>query len=259
MLGYATVEYYNKNKYSVFALSRKDFNIGNDDFQILQDYLIANEIDVIINCAGVIKPRISSLSMEEVIYVNSIFPRNLARFAKNHNLFCFHITTDCVYSGIKGNYSESDLFDPDDVYGLTKCAGEPKDCMILRTSIIGEEKNSDRSLLEWARGQKGNEVNGFIDHQWNGVTTLYLAEIIESILNNDLYQEGLFHIHSPESVNKYELLKFIDNYYKLNLKINAIKSEKTIDRTLSTIHDISGKVCLVQIEKQIEDMYAFFN
>jgi dTDP-4-dehydrorhamnose reductase len=257
MLGYAVSEYFASKNYNVVKLSRNDFDIGIEPHENFVKFL--DGIDLVINCAGLIKPTIGNFPIEQAIRVNSIFPRNIALMTKARNIKCFHITTDCVYSGKKGNYNESDLFDADDLYGMTKNAGENKDCMVLRTSIIGEEKNNSRSLLEWAKSQKGKEVNGFTNHLWNGVTTLYLAEIIENILKNNLYKEGIFHIHSPNTVNKFELLNLFNDIYQLNyLKINPVEAKDKIDRTLSSVYDLTKNVCTKKLEEQISEMKNFF-
>jgi dTDP-4-dehydrorhamnose reductase len=257
MLGYAASEYFISKNYDVVKLARNDFDIGTESHEKFEKFLVG--IDVVINCAGLIKPTIGKYPIEQALRVNSIFPRNLALMTKTKGIKCFHITTDCVYSGKKGNYNELDLFDAEDLYGMTKNAGENKDCMVLRTSIIGEEKNYSRSLLEWAKSQSGKEVNGFTNHLWNGVTTLYLAEVIENILKNDLYNEGIFHIHSPNSVNKYELLNIFNEVYQLNYsKINPVEAKDKIDRTLSSIYELTKIVCTKKLEEQIVMMRKFF-
>jgi len=257
MLGYAVSEYFEKKGFEVKELRRNEFDIANDSLEKLD--LFVEGCDIVINCAGVIKPRIEEMSIEDVLKVNSVFPKNLARLCKSKKIKCIHITTDCVYSGEKGAYDEDDYFDAEDVYGMTKLAGEnSNDCMILRTSIIGEEKNQSRSLLEWALGQKGKEVNGFTNHLWNGVTTVYLAEVIENIVNNQFYQEGLFHIHSPNTVDKYELLQIFNKVYDLELNINATEGGLAVDRSMSSKYDLSSKVATKTISEQVNEMRAFF-
>lgn len=258
MLGYAVTEYFLRKGYDVTALTRKDYDIAKDPINKLETFV--KQAEVVINCAGVIKSVINNSSIEDILQVNSIFPRNLANLCNKHGVKCFHITTDCVYSGRKGNYDENDYFDADDVYGISKNAGDIKDCMTLRTSIIGEEvKGQSRSLLEWARSQAGKSVNGFTNHLWNGVTTVYLAEIIENILNSNLYQKGIFHVFSPNSVNKYELLQSINDVYNLKLKINPYKAESGINRTLNSVNDLAEKLVTKEIGHQISEMNLFFN
>lgn len=256
MLGYAVSEYFLNKDYHVKKITRSDFDIGSQPFEDFIPFL--DGIEVVINCAGVIKPTIAKNKIENVLKINSMFPRNLAKVCDQKGIKCFHVTTDCVYSGKKGNYSENDFFDADDIYGLSKNAGENKDCMVIRTSIIGEENGQSRSLLEWAKSQAGKEVNGFSNHKWNGVTTLYFAEVIDNILKNNLYQKGLFHVHSPNTVDKYELLQIFDEVYELELKINAVEANSYCDRSLNSNKDLSSNVCRKTIEEQVLEMKLFF-
>lgn len=256
MLGYAVSSYFKTNDYYVVEITRNEFDITKDPIKKLELYM--DGVGVVINCAGVIKPTIAKNSIEDVLRINSLFPRNLAKLCNAKEIKCFHITTDCVYTGKKGKYSEADFFDADDLYGLSKNAGENKDCMTLRTSIIGEENGNSRSLLEWAKSQAGKEVNGFTNHLWNGVTTLYLAEVIETILVNNLYEKGLFHIHSPNTVNKYELLQIFNRVYRLDLRINPVEAKEAIDRSLSSIYDLTKLVSVKTLEQQITEMQEFF-
>jgi dTDP-4-dehydrorhamnose reductase len=256
MLGYAVSSYFKTNDYDVVELSRNEFDIANDSMDKFESYL--NGVGAVINCAGVIKPTIAKNSIENVLKINSLFPRNLAMVCNKRDIKCFHITTDCVYTGKKGKYSEEDYFDADDLYGLSKNAGENKDCMVLRTSIIGEENGQSRSLLEWAKSQAGKEVNGFTNHLWNGVTTLYLAEIIENILTRDLFEKGLFHVHSPNTVDKYQLLQIFNRAYHLNLKINPVEAKEAVDRSLASIYDLTKKVSVKTLEQQVNEMQEYF-
>ncbi|MBI5730154.1 MAG: SDR family oxidoreductase [Ignavibacteriales bacterium] len=257
MLGYAVSYYFKSKDYQVVEISRNEFDIANDPMSMFEKYL--DGVDVVINCAGVIKPTIAKNTIENVLKINSLFPRNLAKVCGKRGIKCFHITTDCVYTGKKGKYTEEDYFDADDLYGLSKNAGENKDCMVLRTSIIGEENGQSRSLLEWAKSQAGKEVCGFTNHLWNGVTTLYLAEIIENIIKQDLYQKGIFHIHSPNTVNKYELLQIFNRVYDLHLKINSAEAKEAVDRSMKSVNLLSSKVAVKNLEIQIEEMKEFFS
>ena len=257
MLGYAVTEYFIRKGNSVIPLTINEFDITKDSMEKFESFL--KNIEVVINCAGIIKQIISKFSIEYILQVNSIFPRNLAKVCNKHNILCFHITTDCVYSGNKGNYDENDYFDANDVYGMSKNSGDITDCMTLRTSIIGEEKGQSRSLLEWVKSQKGKEVNGFTNHTWNGVTTLYLAEIIENIVNNDLYNKGIYHVYSPEAVNKFKLMNIINEVYELDLKINPFEADMSIDRSLASIYSLSKRCVTKEIKKQVYEMRSFFS
>jgi dTDP-4-dehydrorhamnose reductase len=256
MLGYAVSEYFDRNGYDVKKNARSEFDIANDSHEKL--YEIIGDAKYVVNCAGVIKPRIKDNTIENVLTINSAFPKNLAKVCRTLDVKCIHVTTDCVYTGNKGKYSESDVFDADDLYGLSKNGGDSAECMVLRTSIIGEENGQSRSLLEWAKSQAGKEVNGFTNHLWNGVTTTYLAEIIDTIFTKDLYKVGLFHIHSPNTLDKYELLKIFDEVYNLQLTINAVEGPFACDRSMISNFNLSKGIATKTIEQQVEEMKMFF-
>lgn len=257
MLGYAASRYFKQRGYGVKELTRREFDIIRNP--IVRIRAAVRNADVVINCTGVIKPRIEQYSVEDVLKINSVFPWNLSRLCKQSETRCFHISTDCVFSGKKGGYSEDDFIDAEDLYGLSKAAGDSPLCMTLRTSIVGEEKGHHRSLLEWLRGQKGETADGFVNHRWNGVTTVYLAEILENILTHDLYKPGVFHIYSPKVVTKYKLLRLINDVYGLRVTIRKARSPQAIDRTLTSIYSFSRKLVMKNIRKQIEEMKIFFS
>lgn len=257
MLGYAVSEYFKHKEYSVEPVTRRKFDIAKENIKKLDSMVKSS--DFVVNCAGVIIQRIAGTPIEEVLKVNSTFPRNLAKLCNRYDKLCFHVTTDCVYSGKKGKYTESDYFDAEDVYGLSKNAGDITDCMVLRTSFIGEEKNTSRSLLSWVKSQKGKTINGYTNHYWNGVTTLYFAEIIETILKKDLYEKGLFHIFSNDVVSKFELIEIINEIYNWEIKINKFETPELCDRSLASEKKLCKKVVRKSLRTQIEEMKTFFN
>lgn len=188
--------------------------------------------DYIINCVGIIKPFVEQ-SRHDSILINSLLPHTWATYCKSIGSKFLHITTDCVFSGAKGNYTENDAHDCLDIYGKSKSIGEPKDAMVLRTSIIGPEIHKGASLIAWAQSQKGNRVKGFSDHFWNGLTTLQYGKVCQQIIEKDLYQEGLFHIFSNK-VSKRELLEIINKAFNLGLQVEATNAPESCDRSLST-------------------------
>lgn len=256
MLGYAVSEYFSRHQWSVVRLTRNEYNIAIGPMATLEK--LCEGAYVVVNCAGVIKPQIKYHSVDDVLRINGVFPRNLAKMCNRMNIKCFHITTDCVYSGKKGKYIEQDYFDAEDLYGVSKNLGENAECMILRTSIIGEEKNQSRSLLSWAISQKGKEVMGFTNHYWNGVTTLCLSEIIETILQKNMVDNGIFHIFSKEAVSKFELLQLINRIYGLSLSVKEQQNETMCDRTLSSVFPLNSLVMYKSLETQLEEMRIFF-
>lgn len=268
MLGHMAVKYFEHKKHDVLSTTRGSLNknkvslnLSNHDFNL--KLWIDENIkkgwfpDYIINCIGIIKPY-SEKNMEETVYINAMFPHILARQSKELNIKLFHITTDCVYSGSTGKYDESSLFDPNDVYGKSKSLGEPKDCFVLRTSIIGPEIKGKLSLLEWFFQQEGKEINGFANHFWNGLTTLECSKIIEQIIENNLFEYGTKHIFSS-NVSKFEMVNVFNKIYNKNVKINKINAPVGCDRTLSTKNiEFFNKLKIDNFEKMIIEMKEFY-
>ena len=125
MLGYAVGEQVTRRGDDAVLLGRAQFDIAKDPMSKLES--IVSGADRVINCAGVIKPRIAEMAVEDVLMVNSVFPRNLATMCNRLDIPLYHVTTDCVYSGKDGNYDENSFFDADDVYGLSKSGGDGAD------------------------------------------------------------------------------------------------------------------------------------
>lgn len=194
------------------------------------EYMKLIKPDYIINCIGVLI-RESNTSIENAIYINSYFPHMLRKFASQINSKLIHISTDCVFSGKKGKYIESDLRDGNDTYAQTKILGEIQDTtnLTLRTSVIGPEiRDGGEGLFGWFMSQEGT-VSGFEKVIWSGVTTLELAKVIKFLINSDL--TGLYHITNNSSISKYELLKLFKKYTKKNIDIKPF-NEKSLDKSL---------------------------
>lgn len=209
-------------------------------------------VDCVVNCIGVIKPAIESTGVVNTLKINSVFPHELAEWCYGNDVRCINITTDCVYSGAKGGYVETDRHDVDDLYGRSKSIGEEtRFCMTIRTSIVGEEIHNNASLIEWAKTQKGKQVNGFTNHEWNGITTTQYAAVVDRILRDDLYGVGLFHVFSPHSVSKYEMLKLFNQRFNLGLDIKPVRAEVPINRTLGTIKPLNAKLLVPEFEDQV--------
>ncbi|HEY3249500.1 MAG TPA: sugar nucleotide-binding protein, partial [Ignavibacteria bacterium] len=187
-----------------------------------------------------------------------IFPRNLAALCNYKNTPLIHVTTDCTYTGKKGIYNEKDYYDADDLYGISKNCGDIADCMTLRTSFIGPEKGTKRSLLEWTFSQKGKTVNGFTNHRWNGISTVNFARIAEKIMLDGLFEKGIFHIFSTDTVTKHELLTIFNEIFSLGMTINPIEGPEFCDRSLSSIHPLSGKVSILSVAEQVKELKEFF-
>lgn len=209
------------------------------------------EYDYVINCIGTIKPFMASDPIA-ARYINAVFPWQLADACGNTKLI--HITTDCVFSGNKGKYMEIDAHDALDDYGKSKSLGEPIDrCMVIRTSIIGEEIHKNASLIEWAKSQKGKQVKGFTHHKWNGITTTTYAKVCEHIINNNLWKKGLFHVHSKDDVTKFDMMHYFSSKFNLDLDIIAVDNiGSPCDRTLRSVEKLNELVNVPTVKEQIE-------
>lgn len=243
MLGSAVTQILSDSSTKLLTTSRhgkngSNFTVGSG---LIEDVLSSFTPDWVINCIGTIKPHINesdSNSVLNAINVNSIFPAQLSRAASKTGAKVIQIATDCVYSGSKGAYSEADLHDATDVYGKTKSLGEvpAENMMHLRASIIGPELERSTSLLEWFKNQPINsQINGFTDHLWNGVTTHAFGKLCNGIINQNLFQEGKFHVTPKDVVTKAHLLKLFSKVYKRSdILISDTVSAYKINRTLST-------------------------
>jgi dTDP-4-dehydrorhamnose reductase len=148
------------------------------------------------------------------------------------------IATDCVFSGQKGSYLESEAHDALDVYGKSKSLGEVPNAsmMHLRVSIIGPEVGRSTSLLEWVRNQpNGAQIFGFTDHLWNGVTTSHFGKLARGIIESDLFEAGVFHVVPGNRLPKNKLVEKIASVFgRDDIQVQPKPSGNTVDRTLET-------------------------
>ena len=189
--------------------------------------------EAVINCVGIIKQLNEAKDENRVRKVNAEFPHHLAQQCKVLNTRLIHFSTDCVFAGIKGNYSEDDPADATDLYGKTKYLGEVTDrhCVTIRSSVIGHEISSNLSLLSWFLNQQGKTIKGYTRAIYSGFTTIEMAKIVDRILTKHQSLFGLWQVAS-EPISKYDLLKLIQS--KLGWK-GTIQPEDSFecDRSLN--------------------------
>lgn len=208
-------------------------NISAEDSDSIRFVVQDFKPDIIINSIGIIKQIKEASNAITAISINSLFPHILSKeFGKLCRIV--HISTDCVFDGIKGNYIEADNPTPTDLYGRSKLIGELTsydNCITLRTSIIGHELKTAFGLLEWLRSQEGKSVKGFSKAIFSGFPVCELEKIIYNhVLNSDL--KGLYHV-SAYPINKFDLLNIIKSEYGLNIEINK-EDSFVIDRSLNS-------------------------
>lgn len=188
--------------------------------------------DVVVNCVGLIKQITGADFPLTAIPINSLLPHRLSALCKLTGAGLIHISTDCVFSGDRGNYREDDLSDAKDIYGKTKFLGEVSDghTITLRTSIIGHELQSAHGLLEWFLSQK-ESCYGYTRAIFSGLPTVELAQIVRDIVIPRPNLFGVYHVAS-HPISKYELLKLIAKVYGKEIEI--IPSDQlVVDRSLN--------------------------
>lgn len=200
----------------------------------------------VINAIGVIKPLVhddNPAEVERAVRINALLPYELARRTRG-GCRVIQIATDCVYSGSRGRYSEKDPHDATDVYGKTKSLGEVRveHVIHLRCSIVGPEPRAHRSLLGWFLSQEpGAEVNGFVNHLWNGLTTLHFARICRGIMKGGPDVPRLQHIVPSDEVTKCDLLRLFARYFgRSDIRIRPQEAGQAIDRTLTTANQAAN-------------------
>jgi dTDP-4-dehydrorhamnose reductase len=259
MLGKYVSSYLKNKNFSVIELTRIDYDLNDisiKNMSLFIDNINVCSEDIVINCAGVIPQASKNKIISKHMYykINAMFPVILSMILMKKNIHFIHVTTDCVFSGDKGKYNELDTHDAFDDYGVSKSLGELCYGTIIRTSIIGEEMENKRSLLEWIISNKNKCINGFINHYWNGVSCLQLAKIIYQIICNNQYWIGIKHIFSPNVVNKYDLCNMINETYNLNIQIHKQNTEN-INKSLTSVYKCDFNIPC--IEQQIKELYEY--
>lgn len=189
--------------------------------------------DVVVNCIGLVKQLADANDPLQAIPINTLLPHRLAALCRTTGARLVQISTDCVFSGAKGNYLETDFPDADDLYGRSKLLGEVDypHAVTLRTSIIGHELSGNRSLVNWFLAQQG-AVKGFTRAIFSGLPTVELATVVRDFVLPRKELHGLYHI-SAKPINKFDLLQMLANAYGKNIEINP-SEELVIDRSLNS-------------------------
>lgn len=194
--------------------------------------------DFIVNCVGALIKE-SQTNPDNAILLNAWFPHFLKSLAFQSNSQLIHISTDCVFSGERGDYKVDDFRDADDIYGRSKAIGElvNADDVTIRTSIIGPElKDNGEGLLHWFLSQT-RIVNGFTNVFWSGITTLELAKQVEKIINN--YTPGVFNLAPATKISKYELLLLIKKIFNKSTTIEPLANKQS-DKSLIPSKDFTA-------------------
>lgn len=199
--------------------------------------------DVVVNCVGLIKQLADADDALQAVPMNALLPHRLARLCELVGARLVHMSTDCVFAGDKGNYSESDPSDAKDLYGRSKYLGEVAypHTITLRTSIIGHELQSAHGLVDWFLSQQ-NRCNGYTRAIFSGLPTVALAGVVRDVVLPRPELFGVYHV-AAQAISKFDLLALIANIY--GKKIELVASDKlVIDRSLNAqrFNDATGYV-----------------
>lgn len=218
-----------------------------EDIDVLNERSIAAAVDyakpdVVVNAIGIIKQLRAAKDEITSLAVNTLFPLKLAAVTEKRGARLISISTDCVFDGRRGMYSEADTPDARDLYGISKSLGEVRagNAVTLRTSMIGRELASQHSLVEWFLSNRGGRVSGYSRAIYSGFTTNELASLIGDIIGSDHDLRGLYHV-SSDPISKFDLLNLLNDAYGAEIDITP-SEEIVIDRSLdsSAFREITG-------------------
>ncbi|HMR84342.1 MAG TPA: SDR family oxidoreductase [Niabella sp.] len=225
--------------YVVYGIARnieqddKTFSIDVSDTNTLYSILNAHSFDVIVNCIGILNKDAED-NPDKAVWFNSYFPHLLENWTKNTTTKVVHISTDCVFSGKKGAYNDTDFKDGIGFYAQSKALGEiinQKD-LTIRTSIIGPELNPNGiGLFHWfMRQPDGAVIKGFTNAFWSGITTIELAKVIHETLRQKI--TGLFQVAASPKISKYDLLQIFNEVFRHNKVSIIADGEYKVDKSL---------------------------
>jgi len=216
-----------------FAAGRVIEAVDATDIALVERLLDEIMPEAVLNCIGVIKQRDTARDPTTSIAVNALLPHQLASLCAERDVRLIHFSTDCVFSGSTGDYSEDDVSDAVDMYGRTKYLGEVADgrALTIRSSIIGRELDHFQSLVEWFLSQRG-EIRGFTRAIYTGVTTIEMARIVGTLLTEHPDLAGVYQVASPK-ISKYELLVKMRDAFAMQSEVEVVPSEDfACDRSL---------------------------
>lgn len=219
--------------FGLYSQANAQFGVDVRDAGAVRRALQVRRPEVVLNAAGIVKQRDTASDAIPSIEINALFPHRLARMCGEAGAFLIHYGTDCVFSGLRGGYAESDPTDPVDLYGRSKLLGEVEGegCLTLRTSMIGPELSRKTGLLEWFLAQKGS-APGYRKAVFSGLTAPEHGRIVERILERGSRKSGLYHL-SAEPIAKFDLLLMIKRRFALETEVVA-DDRVVIDRSLDS-------------------------
>jgi dTDP-4-dehydrorhamnose reductase len=260
MLGNYIYKYFTLKQFPIETISTNEYTASMETFENLEEILIKKGIDsetCVINCIGMIPQRMENKKQHDYYVINGVFPHILWSVCKRYSAKMIQPTTDCVFSGKVGSYTEINVHDETNNYGISKSIGEPSESTVIRSSIIGRELFNKKSLLEFVIKNEGNTIQGWDNHMWNGITCLQYCKVIEKIIIDNLFWKGVRHILSPTPVSKYELVNIIKHSFNININIQRTSTETKIDKTLRTIYNENNTMNIPELSLQLKELALF--
>jgi dTDP-4-dehydrorhamnose reductase len=260
MLGNYIYKYFTLKQFPIETISTNEYTVSMETFENLEEILIKKRIDsetCVINCIGIIPQRMENKKQHDYYVINGVFPHILWSVCKRYSAKMIQPTTDCVFSGKVGSYTEINVHDETNNYGISKSIGEPFESTVIRSSIIGRELFNKKSLLEFVIKNEGNTIQGWDNHMWNGITCLQYCKVIEKIIIDNLFWKGVRHILSPTPVSKYELVNIIKHSFNININIQRTSTETNIDKTLRTIYNENNTMNIPELSLQLKELALF--
>lgn len=264
MAGHVIYNYLeSQDKYHLITVSHRRKLNGNTilcdvkDKEAISKLLEEIKPDILINCVGVLIKG-SKEDIINTIYINSYLPHLLSQILSSFGGKLIHLSTDCVFDGLRGSYKECDFRNADDLYGRTKALGEIRNNrdLTIRTSIIGPELKIDgEGLFGWILRQNGN-ICGYSRVFWGGITTYELAKFVDFAISNNLTE--LVHATNNQKISKFNLIRLIKDIYSLK-NVNLIKEkDKTLDKSLLNTRD-DFEYVFPTYNQMIEEQFHFTN
>ena len=221
-------------RFNLFEPERLLGGVDASDFYTVVGAFEAVQPTVVINAIGIIKQLPAGKDPIASLSVNSLLPHRLAKLCEATSARLIHISTDCVFSGRKGMYTEEDVPDPLDLYDWSKLLGEVggPNCLSLRTSFIGREMETTHGIVEWFLSNRGGCVRGYTNAIFSGFPTLILADIIANVIERHPDLSGVYHV-SSDAISKYQLLYLLRDAYQVPIEIEHYP-DVTVDRSLDS-------------------------
>jgi len=191
------------------------------DFDRLTRLIDEHQFDVILNCVGITKRNLNINNLELAIATNALFPHQLANWANTRQKRIIHFSTDCVFDGAVGNYTEHSVTTAADTYGKTKALGEIDypNSLTIRSSFIGRELSAKTELLEWALSCRGEQIKGFDKAFYSGVSTIYMAKTVKRIITDYPNMSGIYQLATDTPISKMALLNQVNQSFNLGMEI----------------------------------------